>query len=623
MNLSTNNAAFKRIKIISKLAFYLSLVVFIYSVFKILDYGFFIWDDKNFFLNGIILQDSLINFFSRSHYGLYHPVTTLFVKFSYLIFGSNPSFLHLITIIIHSINAVIFYHLLKKFDLNSVLRSILALLFLLHPTLIETYAWLTNIKDLISVTFLLFTINYYFSNIEGRSIGFNKKHIIYNILFLLTLLSKPTTVFLPFVFMLNDLFLGKQSKHQILLKQVYAITFAIVVIIINMLVRSNTNNIALLPQYNLWERIALMFYNWIIYTFNVLLPTKQSIFYTYPFKSGEMPLYYNLIYLIPIAIIIGVILKNRKYSFLIIISLVILLPVLQLIPISESIRNDRYLSAYTMYLLLLTGIIFKNFTSYKSKTMKFILYIIFFVFSSNIFISFVNRINGWRSVETVLKADYSKYPNSEILANTLGVYYLNQGKYKEAISLFQRAISIDSAYVHAINNLGRAYYLNGELNKSELYYSLSIKSFPSQHEAYKYLAILFYKQQKYHRADSILNNHLDEANDDEALNLLGKIKYQNGLIAESVYYHESAVKINNKSEYLYDLAISYGALHDFKNALISINNCIKNAPNLADAYYLRGIINYNLGLDPCYDLKLSEKLGYKKAREAIEVYCIQ
>lgn len=621
MKFSKKRKIFNRIKVTSNLALFFSLVVFIYYVFGIVDYGFFIWDDKYFFLNEIILQKSVLGVFLNSHYGLYHPVTTLIVKFTYLISNNNASFLHFTTILIHSLNTVLFYFLLNRFKINSVLSYILASLFLIHPTVIETYAWITNIKDLISISFLLITINYYLSNKTTITFGLNKKYIIYNILVLLTLLSKPTTVFLPFAILLYDLILENQLKLQIVLKQVFAIAFAIVLIIISLQIRNNYSTISLLPNYNVWERIALMFYNWIIYTLSVIIPHKQSIFYTYPFKSGEISLFYYLTYLIPITLILRNIWKRWKYTLLIIISFVILLPVLQLIPISESVRNDRYSSVYTMYLLLLIGLAWKNFTTLKSKTMKFLLYSVFLVFCTNLFITFVNRINEWRSVETLLKADYSKYPNSEILGNTLGVYYLNQGQYSEAIPLFQKAISIDRAYVQAINNLGRAYYLTGQLNKSELCYLHSIKTFPIQYEAYKQLSILFYKRNEYNQADSILNNHFSQ-NDDEALNLLGKIKYQKGFIAESIYYHESAIKISTKSEYFYDLAISYGAISDFNKALLSINDCIKNDPQLADAYYLRGIIYYNLGLDPCSDLKLSEKLGYKKARKAIEAYCV-
>jgi tetratricopeptide (TPR) repeat protein len=583
--------------------------------------GYFIWDDKQFLFDEIIVKGSLLSVFFESHYGLFHPVTSLFLHFTYRLFGNEAEYLHGILLLFHIANGFLFFSLLKRLNFEYFFAAFFAIIYLFHPALIENYVWITNIKDLIATFFMLFASLFYFGNRHLITFGINKYYIFYNILIILSLMSKPTNVYLPFAFLIIDLVLNRKFDFKILYRQIFAISLSIGLIILSIFIRDNSSTIFMLPQYNISERIAFSLNNWLIYTYNVFIPTYQSIFYPYPFKPGSMPVRYFILYLIPLFIaILAINRQQRKVVLITLIAFVIIVPVLQFIPVGESARNDRYMNAYLIFILTISGFGIQRLILYKNKPLKFLALFLLIIFGSGIFLNFFKRISVWSSIEKVLITDYNKFPECNILANTLGVYYLNSGLIDQAIVYFNKAIETDNQYVKAFNNLGKAYLIKGESDKAELLYKHSIALMPVQYDPYKNLAIIFYKRGLFEQADSVLKVRFSEF-DDEALNIFGKISYQKGQVPESISFHLKALSINKKPEYLYDLAVSYGKAGSFEMALNVINECIIMKKSFADAYFLRGLILYNLGKDPCEDLLRSEQLGFSGARNAIDEYC--
>lgn len=151
-----------------------------------------IWDDVFFifdfqpFKDGITYAEIWTNFA--------WPLSASLYKATLSIFGTNYTFYHILNLITHTLNSFLVYKILKKLDLPFALCT--GLIFLIHPANIISVAWMIQIKTLLS--FLLFagSVYFYVDFFQTKK----KLHLIpFIILFILSLLTKSTALFLPLV----------------------------------------------------------------------------------------------------------------------------------------------------------------------------------------------------------------------------------------------------------------------------------------------------------------------------------------------------------------------------------------------------------------------------------------
>ena len=146
-----------------------------------LSFDFVNWDDKlaltdNPHFRGLGVE-RLRWMFTTFHMGHYQPLTWLTFGIDHRIWGMNPMGYHLTNIVLHAVNAMIFY--MVAFLLISpavsplsplsppsetgvrIAAGLAALFFAIHPLRVESVAWVTERRDLMSGLFFLLTILFY------------------------------------------------------------------------------------------------------------------------------------------------------------------------------------------------------------------------------------------------------------------------------------------------------------------------------------------------------------------------------------------------------------------------------------------------------------------------------
>src|SRR5437660_10525886 len=132
-------------------------------------------------------------------------------------FWQHPGAQHMTSVGLHLINTVLLFLLLRRLSGALWRSALVAALFALHPLHVESVAWISERKDVLSTLFFLLTIWAYSnyvdqrgSKLEGRAArGANTLHAslyyaLALLLFALGLMSKPMVVTLPFVLLLLD-----------------------------------------------------------------------------------------------------------------------------------------------------------------------------------------------------------------------------------------------------------------------------------------------------------------------------------------------------------------------------------------------------------------------------------
>ena len=139
--------------------------------------------------------------FTNASLEYWHPLTWLSIMLEWRLFGTNASFYHLVSLLLH-IGATLFLFLfLNKATKRLWPSAFVAALFALHPLRVESVAWASEHKDVLSMFFGMAALYAYAQYVEKSRLS---KYCICLILFTLSIMSKPTLLTLPCVLLLLD-----------------------------------------------------------------------------------------------------------------------------------------------------------------------------------------------------------------------------------------------------------------------------------------------------------------------------------------------------------------------------------------------------------------------------------
>lgn len=169
----------------------------------------FIWDDDAYVTNNPHLETLTGLFriwFSPGATPQYYPMVFTVFWVEYHLWGLNPAGYHLVNITLHILNALLLWGVLRRFRISGSFWA--ACLFALHPVHVESVAWITELKNVLSLFFYLLALPAYFRYLElaeeRNGLRWRAKwwYLGALILLILALLSKTVTASLPAVILL-------------------------------------------------------------------------------------------------------------------------------------------------------------------------------------------------------------------------------------------------------------------------------------------------------------------------------------------------------------------------------------------------------------------------------------
>ena len=115
------------------------------------------WDDDRYLLNNIAkLTAPITAFFTQPFVDNYMPLTAISWVVNYKLNGLNPFGYHFVNLILHLLNTVLVYILVKKITANNLKMAVfVALFFAISPLRAESVAWATGRKDVLYMAFFL------------------------------------------------------------------------------------------------------------------------------------------------------------------------------------------------------------------------------------------------------------------------------------------------------------------------------------------------------------------------------------------------------------------------------------------------------------------------------------
>jgi len=537
---------------------------------------FVTWDDgKNFLENAHYrgLGWTHIRWMWTTHLGHYIPLTWMTLGLDYLLWGMNPFGYHLTSLLLHAANAVVFFfvvHRILTLALPSpserghalaVAAGFAALVFAIHPLRVESVAWVTERRDVLSGLFYLSAILMYLRACERGARGRGWYWAAVG-LFAGALLSKSMVVNLPFVLLILDVyplrrlggFVGWWSEpaRRIYIEKIPFVLLAAAASAIAVMAQSSVHAAASLAQLSVPGRLAVAAYGLGFYPRKMVVPVNLSPLYELPRTVDPMAPPFILSYALVLAIMAIVLALRRRVPGLPaawVAYVVVLLPVLGIFQSGPQIAADRYtyLAGLGGAILAGAGLLSCWRTSRTSKTGTPTTLPIAGV-ATCVVVGLGaltwNQAQVWHDSEKLWTHALARDPQSSIAENNLGVVRADQSKLAEAIEHYQRALQMRPDYADAYFNLGNALFQQGKVAEASDHYRQALAIKRDHARAHNNWGVVLARQGKLAEAgdhfQAALHIGLDNA---DAHTNLGNALFQQGKLAEASDHFRQALRL--------------------------------------------------------------------------------
>ena len=158
----------------------------------------FIWDDDEYVTDNPLLTapDGLKRiWFSLDSPSQYFPLTYTVFRIERSLWGLNPAGFHWVNILLHAANALLVWRLLRRLNVPGAWLA--AAIFALHPVQVESVAWITELKNVLSLFFFLLAMLAWVEFVEDRPKPLWRFYLLALMFCALALFSKTTACTLP------------------------------------------------------------------------------------------------------------------------------------------------------------------------------------------------------------------------------------------------------------------------------------------------------------------------------------------------------------------------------------------------------------------------------------------
>jgi protein O-mannosyl-transferase len=529
--------------------------------------------------------------------GNWHPLTLLSHMLDWSLFGANASGHHLVSLFFH-IGAIVFLFLFLNKTTNTIWpAAFAAAFFALHPLRVESVAWASERKDVLSMFFGIACLYAYVFYAEAPKIS---RYLACLILFVMSLMSKPMMVTLPFVLMLLDYWPlqrwqktmdapvknGFHAAGKLLWEKVPFICLTLASCIVTLWAQHKDNLVVSLDSLPFTQRLSNAIVSCAVYLEKTIWPFNLAVFYPFEYFLPLWKVIFSGIILIIITLTVLYYIKKLPFLFVgWFWYLGTLVPVIGLVQVANQAMADRYtyLPSIGIAMMLAWGIplLFqrKN-TKKRLFPLAGIAVIIFLAVLT------WRQCGYWKNSSTLFSHSLRVTENNHLAHNNLGITLIQEGRIREAIYHYDKAISIvPDIYFYYINR-GIAYTRIGEYQLALNDYNKVISLTPNTPDAYYFRGSFYGKNGQSRLAINDFNKAI-ELNPD---------------------YIQA---YNNRGN-------AYADMGQYQQAIENFNEAIRRNPDYADAYNNRAFVYLNQGdiISGCRDAQKACELGNCKMLKA-------
>ena len=466
------------------------LVLLVY--WQVQGHDFISYDDQlyvtdNFRIHQGISVDSIAGAFKDVHTGHWHPLTMISHMVDWSLFGDSAGGHHWTNVVLHILNTILLFFLLQTMTGALWRSALVATLFAIHPMNVESVAWVSERKNVLSTLFWITTILFYVRYVQLPNW---KRYAPVMISFTFGLLSKPMLITLPFVLLLFDYWPLKRTqiddqnkeimckmtdtikRHKLsflILEKIPLFLLSALSIVLTVYAAKEGEALMGLKSYPLLQRISNALVSYVLYIRKLIWPVDLSVFYPYV----TIPLWWAIgaaLFLMIVTIIFCI--YYRKFPYLIVgwlFYLGTLVPVIGFIQVGRQSMADRY--AYIPFIGFFIMISW-SLPIIKRARILTVLTVTCIIITFSV--ASYQYIGMWSSTVKLFEDIVKRNPQNHFAYNMLGLVDADRGEHNKALYYFYLALKIKPDYSPAYLNAGNVFLDEGKYDQAIYCYKKAV-----------------------------------------------------------------------------------------------------------------------------------------------------
>jgi len=565
--------------------------------------GFVNYDDPDYVtrnahvLHGLGWENVVWSFGTNNPAANWHPLTWISHMTDVQVYGLRPWGHHLTNALLMAADAVLLFFFLSGVTRRVWLSAAVAALFAVHPINVESVAWVSERKAVLSVFFMFLTLIAYAWYANRPAFG---RYALVVVLFALALMSKVMIIPLPFAMLLLDywpldrfsrrsdgggsppfwssFFALVNEKIPLFLLAAAAgwITFGI-----------HRKEGALTASMPLAWRLKNVLYSYADYLWKAIWPTRLAVFYPHP--ENRLPPWQVAVAALVLLLISALVWKYREKKYLTVGWLWYLgtaFPMIGLIQSGRQGMGDRY--AFLPLLGIFIAVVWlaadgaaKWGLSPAAATVGFVVVLLPLLFLAH------RQIGYWKDSETLFGHALQVTTRNGVAENNMGSALMEKGDAAGAYPHFQAAVHYAPDLGSAHYNLGVVFHRMNDLPEAAAQYRLAITYAGDATEAaqaHNNLGVLYLGLNNF----TIAKAELDKAislNPGEVNSYIarGTIEFQQGKMDDAISDFTQACARAPSPVAFYWLGRAESAKGDFPHAKQAFQAALQMAPGLKEA----------------------------------------
>jgi protein O-mannosyl-transferase len=583
----------------------------------------YIWDDDHYVTGNPLLAmpDGLKRiWFSFDSPSQYFPLTYTVLRAEYALWGLNPAGYHWLNILLHATNALLLWRLLLRLRIPGAWFG--AMLWALHPVQVESVAWIAELKNVLMGLFFLLALRFWLECIEAEGKRCWRFYAASLVCYALALLAKTTACTLPAALLLV---VWLKQKAVARLRWLQMGPYVLLGLGMGLLTvwweRHHQGTHGQAFSVGVAERVLIAGRGVWFYLCKLFWPVNLTFSYPRWQASAAEPGSY--VWLLAFVAAGAVIFCLRRYTgrgvavaaLFFIATLSPVLGFIMLYTFRYSFVADHYqylasIGPLTLAAAGLSGLggirpserhtlpqVGLSRAPHRGKSETVSQHeavsrgrVALLALLPILGILTWQQSGVYHDPETLWRDTLAKNPTSSIAHNNFGEFLVKQGKLKEAVPHYERALQLDPDFPEAHNNLGNALTTQGKPEEAFREYERALQLNPLLAEAHNNLGNALAARGKpeeeiceYERALQ-LNPFLVEAH-----NNLGSALAAQGKLDEAIRHYELALQLNPLLAVVHNnLGRALAVQGKLEEAIRHYERALQLKPNYSEARYYLG-----------------------------------